>query len=368
MFDTLLRVTKRPLYYSEYLQLERLLSCQSPLSAERGEPVHDEYLFIVVHQAYELWFQQILRELDAVLAVFGAATVREKDLGRVVSHLTRVSEILRLLIHQIDVLETMTPLDFLDFRNLLVPASGFQSVQFRLIENKLGLPASSRLNIEGAHYTARLAEEDRLRLEQSEREPGLLAVVDAWLSRTPFLQLGGYDFWREYRSAVEEMLERDRRMIVDNAVLGAEERAAQLRMFDKLAAHFDALFDREKHEALIAKGERRLSHKAFLAALLINLYRDEPILHLPFRFLTQLMDVDETLTTWRYRHALMVSRMIGGRIGTGGSSGGDYLKETAEKHRVFTDLFNLSTFLIPRSSLPKLPPEVERKMSFQYSG
>ena len=106
-------------------------------------------------------------------------------------------------------------------------------------------------------------------------------------------------------------------MIVDNPVLGAEEREAQLRMFDRLAAHFDALFDREKHEALIAKGERRISHKAFLAALLINLYRDEPILHLPFRFLTNLMDVDETLTTWRYRHALMVSRMIGGRIGTG---------------------------------------------------
>jgi tryptophan 2,3-dioxygenase len=256
----------------------------------------------------------------------------------------------------------------LDFRNLLVPASGFQSVQFRLIENKLGLPASSRLNIEGARYTTRLSDEDRRRLEQSEREPSLLTSVDAWLARTPFLQLGEYDFWREYRSAVEEMLKRDRRMIEENAVISPEERAAQLRMFDRLAAHFDALFDRQKHEAMIAKGEHRLSHKAFLAALLINLYRDEPILHLPFRFLTKLMDVDETLTTWRYRHALMVSRMIGGRIGTGGSSGSDYLKETAEKHRVFTDLFNLSTFLIPRSSLPKLPPEVERKMSFQYSG
>jgi len=361
-------VTKRPLYYSEYLQLDRLLSCQSPVSAERGEPVHDEYLFIVVHQAYELWFQQILRELDAVLAVFGAPSVREKDLGRVVSHLTRVSEILRLLIHQIDVLETMTPLDFLDFRSLLAPASGFQSVQFRLVENKLGLPPSARLNIEGARYTAMLTEADRRRLEKSEQDPSLLILVDAWLARTPFLQLGEYDFWREYRGAVEEMLERDRRLIVENAALGPEEREAQLRMFDRLAVHFDALFDREKHEALIAKGERRLSHKAFLAALLINLYRDEPILHLPFRLLTHLMNVDETLTTWRYRHALMVSRMIGGRIGTGGSSGSDYLKETAEKHRVFTDLFNLSTFLIPRSSLPKLPPEVERKMSFQYSG
>jgi tryptophan 2,3-dioxygenase len=359
---------KRPLYYGEYLQLGRLLSCQEPVSAMRGEPVHDEYLFIVVHQTYELWFQQVLRELDAVLAVFGGPTVREKDLGRVVSHLIRVSEIFQLLIQQIDVLETMTPLDFLDFRDSLVPASGFQSVQFRLIENKLGLSTAARLKVDGAPYTARLSEEDRRRLEESEREPTLLGLLDAWLARTPFLHLGEYDFWREYRRAVEEMLARDRKLIIENPSLGAEERAAQVRMFERLSAHFDALFDLRKHEAMIASGERRLSHNAFLAALLINLYRDEPILHLPFRLLTHLMDVDETLTTWRYRHALMVSRMIGGRIGTGGTSGGDYLRETAEKHRVFTDLFNLSTFLIPRSALPKLPPEVERKMSFQYSG
>ena len=187
-------MTKRPVYYSEYLQLDRLLACQTPVSGEGGEPVHDEYLFIVVHQAYELWFQQILRELDATLAVFGAPTVREKDLGRVVSHLSRVSEILRLLIHQIDVLETMTPLDFLDFRNLLVPASGFQSVQFRLIENKLGLPPSARLKIEGARYTAMLSEEDRVRLDKSEREPSLLSLVDAVRNPSRMLAM----FWSKY--------------------------------------------------------------------------------------------------------------------------------------------------------------------------
>lgn len=361
-------MTKRPLDYAAYLQLDKLLSCQVPESGKQGEPFLDEYLFIVVHQAYELWFQQMLRELDRVLGVFRGARVREKDLGRVVSHLGRVAAIEKLMLEQIDVLETMTPLDFLDFRDHLVPASGFQSAQFRLIENKLGLPASARLKVDGSHYASRLPEGDRHRLEASEKEPNLLGLVDAWLARTPFLQLGEYDFWREYRAAVEAMLARDRALIEGNTNLSEDERRVQLRMFEKMGEHFDALFDREKYEAMHAAGTRRLSHQAFLAALLINLYRDEPILHLPFRVLTSLMDVDEGLTNWRYRHALMVTRMIGGRIGTGGTSGGDYLMQAAEKHRVFTDLFLLSTFLIPRSRLPKLPPEVEAKMSFQYSG
>ena len=83
----------------------------------------------------------------------------------------------------------------------------------------------------------------------------------------------------------------------------------------------------------MADGRLRLSHAATLAALLINLYRDEPILHLPFRFLTLLMDVDEAFTTWRYRHALMAARMIGTRIGTGGTSGTDYLRQATERNK-----------------------------------
>jgi tryptophan 2,3-dioxygenase len=148
----------------------------------------------------------------------------------------------------------------------------------------------------------------------------------------------------------------------------AGERARRLARFAGTVATFDALFEREKHDALRESGRMRLSHRALLAAVLINLYRDEAILHLPYRLLTCLVDVDEGFTTWRYRHALMVRRMIGTKMGTGGTAGVDYLRETAEKHKVFIDLVDLSTFLIPRSALPKLPPEVERTMSFQYSG
>ncbi len=104
-----------------------------------------------------------------------------------------------------------------------------------------------------------------------------------------------------------------------------------------------------------------------LAAIFINLYRDEPILHMPFMLLNHLVEIDELFTEWRYRHALMVHRMIGAKIGTGGSSGHQYLMQTVDKHRVFTDLFNLSTYLIPLSDLPKLPDELIKELGFNYS-
>jgi tryptophan 2,3-dioxygenase len=110
-----------------------------------------------------------------------------------------------------------------------------------------------------------------------------------------------------------------------------------------------------------------MSGRAIEAALLITLYRDEPALNQAFRLLQALMDVDETMTLWRYRHALMVSRMLGVKVGTGGSSGHDYLRATAERHGIFTDLFRLSTYLIPRSALPPLPAPVARGMGFVYA-
>jgi tryptophan 2,3-dioxygenase len=355
------------MYYADYLQLRKLLDCQVLESAKHGPAVHDEQLFIIVHQAYELWFKQILWELDATVAIFEGETVDDKDMGRLVSHLRRIVEIQRLLLLQVDVLETMTPLDFLDFRAYLVPASGIQSLQFRLIENKLGIPPQARVEINDAPYTSRFAAEDRQRLLKSEKEASLLALVDEWLARTPFLAFGDFDFWREYRQAVQAMLARERAAFGSNSAVTNEERVAWLARHESTQSNFDALFDGKRHEELVRTGERRLSHRALLAALLINLYRDEPILHLPFRLLTTLMDIDEGFTNWRYRHALMVLRMIGKKMGTGGTSGIDYLRETAERHKVFTDLFNLSTFFIPRSALPELPPEVRKKMSFQWS-
>ena len=104
-----------------------------------------------------------------------------------------------------------------------------------------------------------------------------------------------------------------------------------------------------------------------LGALFIQLYRDEPILQLPHQLLTQLIDIDSLLTSWRYRHTLLVFRMIGVKIGTGGSAGHGYLKKTAEKHTIFRDIANLSTYIIPRTSLPKLPKELKKELGFYYT-
>lgn len=359
--------TDSPLFYSDYLRLSNLLDCQHLESAKHNVEAHDEMLFIIVHQAYELWFKQVLWELDAVRTRFDKDVVEEKDVGQCVSHLARIVEIQRVLLSQIDVLETMTPLDFLDFRDFLIPASGFQSLQFRLIENGLGMRPADRLKIHNTPYKSRFREGDRDVLKDSEREASLFDLLNRWLERTPFLQLGAYDFWQAYRAAVDAMLTHDRHSIENNPIFTDEKRAVQLKVLSATEAQFDALFDATKYKVLQEEGEVRLSHTAFQAALLINLYRDEPILHVPFRLLSLLMDIDENFTKWRYRHALMVLRMIGSKIGTGGSSGHDYLRNTAESHKVFKDLFSLSTFMIPRSSLPVLPPKVREAMGFRYS-
>src|SRR5262249_44734833 len=111
----------------------------------------------------------------------------------------------------------------------------------------------------------------------------------------------------------------------------------------------------------------RVSCAAVRAALFIRVYRGEPVLQLPFRLLQALMDIEETMALWRYRHALMVRRMIGVKIGTGGSSGYEYLRRTSDRYQIFADLFQLSSYLIPRPLLPAFPAALQAKMGFAYA-
>ncbi|RMI01024.1 MAG: tryptophan 2,3-dioxygenase [Calditrichaeota bacterium] len=356
-----------PIRYGSYLQLERILSGQKLRSAEVGAPAHDEMLFIIIHQAYELWFKQILHELDSVMEMFRRDYVDEKNIGIAVARLHRVVEIFKLLIDQIRILETMTPLDFLDFRNLLTPASGFQSLQFRMIEVKLGLRPAQRVRFSQQAYHSMFPPEEQERLQELEQEPSLFDLLQRWLERTPFLELGEFNFLNVYHRAVQDMLEEEQQAIRENPALSEAEKTERLKLMKATEKHFDSIFEEEQHNRLIREGRRRLSYQATLAALFIHLYRDQPILHLPYKLLSQIVDIDELLSAWRYRHALMVLRMIGHKTGTGGSAGYSYLKNTAESHRIFADLFNLSTFLIPRSKLPDLPPELEQNLGFFFT-
>jgi len=354
------------LYYWDYLKLDEVLAAQELESARVGEVAHDEMLFIVVHQAYELWFKQILWELDAVNATMGQPRIAERQLSQIVQRLERITEIQRVLLAQLPVLETMTPLDFLDFREHLVPASGFQSVQFRLIENKLGVDPDRRPLINQQAYTAVLHDGHRELIQTAAREPSLLSHVEDWLERTPFVHWGSFDFWEEYRACVRAMLDREARIIREDARLDEEGRAEQMAAHEATVATFQTVFDRARYEELREKGERQLTHDAFVAALLITLYRDEPAFQMPHRLLTALVDIDEGFTAWRQRHALMVHRMIGSKIGTGGTSGHRYLRQSAERNKVFRDLYDLATYCIPRNELPQLPPEVASQLGFRF--
>ncbi len=347
------------LYYSDYLELQKLLTAQHPESAKRANPAHEETLFIITHQTYELWFKQILHELTSILELFSSIPLQNKALNTIIARLERIVTIQRVVNQQIEILETMTPLDFLDFRDFLTPASGFQSIQFREIELRLGLSVKlSRIGF------GRFNQDDRDYLEKVSCQTSLFERVDAWLHRMPYVEFGKFNFWQSYRNAVDEMLDRDSAIIRNNPLLAPDEITHQLSALENTKLSFGYLFDKELYQEQQDAGAFRLSQEALLAALFIRLYRDEPLLQLPFRLMNCLMDIDHQLTAWRSGHMLMVHRMLGSKIGTGGSSGQDYLKSTISKKRIFSDLFNLSTYLIPRSSLPDLPEDLKRNLGF----
>ena len=197
-------------------------------------------------------------------------------------------------------------------------------------------------------------------------QSSLFDHVDAWLARTPFLQTENFHFWNSYQAAVEVLFNEDRDIVESNLRLNDEMKSKNLAEIAANRETFHALFDEKRYEELRASGGYRLSYQALHATLLIILHREQPALSLPFQVITALQDIDELMTTWRYRHSLMAHRMLGRKIGTGGSSGAQYLKQATDKHRIFADFFNLATFLIPRSRLPVLPSDVREKLGFFY--
>lgn len=355
-------------HYNEYLALDQVLSAQNLRSAELGEPAHDEMLFIIIHQVYELWFKQIIHELKLVATTLSQDPVPEYQLGEALAKLKRVHEIQKILIDQINVLETLTPLDFLDFRNYLIPASGFQSFQFRKVEAMLGLPSTQRITYGNYDYKSPFNEAQQKELMDLENSMSLFDIMEKWLERTPFLKFNDFNFSEKYVEAVEHMTERERKAILETDYITEKEKEGRLKMLDMQQEYIENAMNEEKHNEMIKNGEVRLSFKATKAALLINLYRDKPILRMPYSILDKIVEIDESFIMWRFRHSQMVLRMLGRKMGTGGSSGHGYLKKTADEHHIFRDLHNVSTLLIPRSELPELPDDLEEKLNYNYKG
>lgn len=344
--------------YNSYLQVKNITNLQFLESEKMGKVAHEEMLFIIIHQTYELWFKQILWELDSIIKLLAKDFVEDADLYTVNHRMVRVLEIQKVLIDQIDVLETMTPLEFLEFRNLLFSASGFQSSQFRLIENRMGLRSSDRAIMGGCPYHQFLSGEAQQDVLQAEQSLSLFSVVEKWLERTPYLQVDSYDFWKEYKDAVHRMFSEESEQL--KKFLIEEDLNAALKKLEQEKVNFEAITNPQRYDEFRKEKFWRLSHKALMSALFIQLYREEPALQAPFQLITHLISLDEKWTIWRYRHAQMVLRMLGQKVGTGGSSGAEYLKSATEKHKVFNDFFKLSTFFISSSNLPSLPKEIFR--------
>ncbi|MCO4820726.1 MAG: hypothetical protein KC469_01570 [Flavobacteriaceae bacterium] len=347
--------TGKEQYYGDYLALDKILDAQFPESEAQNVEAHDEMLFIIIHQAYELWFKQIMHDLDSILEIFMNDEIDDNSAGmQIATHrLGRVIEIWKLLVNQVRVLETMTPMDFLDFRDLLTPASGFQSFQFRLLETKLGLKMEHRFAQK--YYQQQLREEHIQAVEKAETNPSLFELLDQWLSRMPFWIVDKYWANFELPEGADESLHPfwgAYRKIYQAGLQAGERESISMKAFDQIFMGMDGR-------------EMRLSANACRAALFITLYREYPLLQQPYRLLNMVLEIDELMATFRYRHIIMVRRMIGMRAGTGGSSGAGYLKGAMEKHQIFAELNSLATYLVPRQKLPKLPKGLESKLSFR---
>jgi tryptophan 2,3-dioxygenase len=354
-------------YYGTYLQLEKVLDAQHPVSFEAGNlPAHDEMLFIVIHQAYELWFKQILFEMDYVMKVFGQEKINDnsEDLNLVRHRLSRIIRIMQLLNEQVNILDTMTPLDFLEFRNLLTPSSGFQSKQFRLIEARLGLQLEKRHQKDYYKRTNEggFTKNDYETISDTENRETLVQLINSWLERMPFFEpeywqhyktdaptgLTNHPFWADYRNIYETGLTpREQGKISDFDYVFFEKvpEGYTPEQLDQLRSHF--------------------SPAAMRAALFIMLYRDFPVFQTSYQILDSLIEIDHLMSNWRHKHLVMVRRMIGMRVGTGNTSGAGYLEGALSKHYVFKDLSGLSTYLIERRKLPALPGELITSLGFR---
>jgi tryptophan 2,3-dioxygenase len=265
------------LTYSSYLKVPELLELQQPQSSP---PHHDEMLFILVHQTYELWFKELLHDLDAVVANLRSAAAAPQSRDEVYEAarlLRRCTEITRVLVEQFTILETMLPTHFLAFRGLLEPASGFQSEQFREIEFLCGLKDEKMLRYH------RPTPEGYASLKRRLEEPSLHDVF-----------FGALQAMGKLAPASEGMTDRER--------------------FDARARAVHALYKDEHH------------HRDWIDVC------------------ERLTEFDELVVSWRLRHIQLVERIIGIRMGTGGSAGASYLKLTLDK-KFFPELWEARTLL-----------------------
>jgi len=296
--------------YSEYLRLEELLKLQTGIDGDEKKLSNDELHFILVHQNFELWFKLIINELKCTRDILDSNYVEETSLPQAVHHMTRVIETFKLMSQQWKVMETLEPQDFLNFRDELGTASGFESFQMREMESLMG-----KKWIDGKPIG-----------KDESTEKSLYDVTCDWLQRTP----------------------------IQGSTPDSSNDNEEVNTFIKqyLEAHKD-LYPDTNQEAMDFFEEDSVLRRRRAGLIFIESYRELPLLSWPRKLISTLIELEESMILWRSSHARMVERIIGRRIGTGGSSGVDYLDMTT-KYRVFIDLWSVRSILIKKEALPTL--------------
>ena len=305
--------------YSEYLRLEELLKLQTGVEGETRNISNDELHFILVHQNFELWFKLVINELTCTRNILSSDYVEETKLPQAVHHMERVIETFKLMSQQWRVMETLEPQDFLNFRDELGTASGFESFQMREMESLMG---SKWI--------------DGKLVGKPETSNSLYDVTCDWLERTP----------------------------IQGSVYGStsDEKNVDDFIADYLLAHKKLYPDTNKDAVNFFEEESSLRRRR-AGLVFIESYRELPLLAWPRKLISTLIELEQSMILWRTSHARMVERMIGRRIGTGGSSGVDYLDMTT-KYRVFVDLWAVRSILIKKEALP----ELKNKDFYEFRG
>ena len=305
--------------YSEYLRLEELLKLQTGVEGETRNISNDELHFILVHQNFELWFKLVINELTCTRNILSSDYVEETKLPQAVHHMERVIETFKLMSQQWRVMETLEPQDFLNFRDELGTASGFESFQMREMESLMG---SKWI--------------DGKLIGKLETSNSLYDVTCDWLERTP----------------------------IQGSVYGSknDEKTVDDFIADYLLAHKKLYPDTNKDAVNFFEEESSLRRRR-AGLVFIESYRELPLLAWPRKLISTLIELEQSMILWRTSHARMVERMIGRRIGTGGSSGVDYLDMTT-KYRVFVDLWAVRSILIKKEALP----ELKNKEFYEFRG
>lgn len=349
--------------YWDYLKLDKLLDLQNGLDQNESQLLPDELHFIIVHQIFELWFKLVLSELRLVRDALLSPDSPEVPIPGVLRRLDRINRTLGAAAQQWEVMETISPQEFLAFRDKLFPASGFQSFQFPEIEILLGLEEAllaTTGNTRSLDHIKTMANQCKSgahawsRIENVRREKTLRSALYEWLQRWPIPKSGGRDttngtnvddFIESYLGAIRGYYAAQERQLMQAPDASRAE----------IQARFAASY-REAEEFLLAmdspEADKQRVRRIRAGILYIETYNEPPALNWARMVIASVLDLESALLLWRARHARVAERVIGRRVGTGGGSV-NYLDQTLGL-RVFTDFWAARTHVLPHHFAPPI--------------